>query len=419
MPTNLADYIYNISPDDAWKLAGELRRYLEPFKSNICVIPTIAGAGHCRQAYALSCFLRDYVGIDPMQIEMPPDEFFDNIYKWVQRRPRLYSRILKVLSRCPQHIVDSIVLKGAKPDLLMPKLKENPNYDPKRPTLFIPTNVSGEMATARLIRDGKVDPNSYVIAFPPDPWRGIQLCTMTSPITAPNHWVVTHDQKTMEEYKRLGRRGKAVPLGTLSPPYFLFNEPPVASGPLHIILEASGNYMPEVDELFILFLEGLLPYLRRREVMATVHCMHHRKTRERFEEFAAEQGLENNFRVIWNSDFWEAIKSRNDLITTGLGWPPPAASVTKGGEVPLEYRGKQLIACIFGGGHEGYDIEVGEEEGRAYDLRKVPPDLWAETTLEEVDKRRLNPPIIPISLAVFALLIALSEGEYQFDSVQH
>jgi hypothetical protein len=360
---------------------------------------------------------------------MPYKKMAGTVYELLQERPQMQATIEHTFFENPHfHQMIDFVLKGSSlvPEVLQ-NLERAPTFDRAKPTIFITTHVEQEMAAITLMNKGLIK-GPGVIAAIPDPWREGSLVSMSSPIKLKEdkglHVVIVHDYATAREFRRLrpNSGAKVFPLGTASDPYFLFHPGEEYDHPFHIGIEFSGNYLHKYGELIIRFIQSIKNELSRGMIALTVHAMHHEKSVRRLEHLLYELDIANlgNIRLLYAHTVEEAIDTRRKYSrgTLDAGWPAPHVVISKGGEVPLEHRGRQLIVGVWGEGHEEQDILAGVHEGRAVDFRGLPPTEWYSTILEVYRKREDHPPSVPQSLAVFAPLllidpqycIKLSEG---------
>jgi hypothetical protein len=399
-----------ISPEQFKQSLIQLNEIVVKEPLNIIIADaTEVGAGHSRQGKYLEDLFH-FAELDKfttrISIDMsnkdntgPLMQLINYSYAILQNHPHLYYVVLKILNspRIYPIIDDQLRFSSPKKQLLE-SMTNSPNYNEKRPTLFITTHVSLEEASTQLINEGLVIPKG-IIATVPDPWEGQALVGMTAPdnLQKGKHNTIVHDQNTYEEFKRVrpNKKTEVMSLGTISDPYFLLkeNKNKSAQKKLHLAIEFSGNRIPKVDKLFLNFIQSINEQLFRNEINLTIHAMNHDITTKNILKELDRLGLsdhigndnKHNIRIVYNNNLQMAINTRTKYIrgTLDKDWDTPDIIFSKGGEVPLEDRGQnQLIVGIYGGGHEGVDIETGVRENRAVDFRKIPTKEWYSKALE-------------------------------------
>lgn len=426
-----------LTSEEFSELAKRLREKLQGY--NIVIIdphPDKArcGAGHSRQALAMKRFLEE-LGLQEQVTHISLEDvggLAAKFYPYLQATPWLYNTFDKLLEELSKLVRDpkkfDFLLRKAmdRTDEVKYRLGKSPHFNPKNPTIFIATHVSGAIAAAQLINSGVI--KGALVEYPPDPWSGYQLKAMTSPVIVDpkkgEHLVVVHDQATAKEYREIRRElpeEQVLPLGTLSAHEFITGKISTPQGFTHIGIEFSGNRLPSYEKKVLAIIKEMADDLKTGKIRLTIHTMWHTETKRKINKLLEELGLSNNLNIrIIHTDPSEenyaekALRSRQDYITgiDEAGWGRPDVVISKGGEVPIEDRNQMLVAVIYGEGHERADAEVGVKERRALNLIDYPAlEIWQKIK-EEIEKRKtsqLPPP--PPSLALLAPL-ALFDTAY-------
>lgn len=388
---------------------------------NLAVITASPTAGHKRQGFVLGKELRR-LGCENNLTEMTLDLADSKgsfwavavmaVYLQLQKMPKTYETVIKVLDN--PWIREEVKAGVRKTDYsaeVLTKLENSENFDKERLTLFFPTHVMGEQAAIHLLEKKTLE--AKIMAFVPDPWERPLLNTMVGvgiPDINNRRYLVVHDEQTAEQIKKI-RPGVAVyPLGTLSEPEHTSREKPEIKWQegqaVHVGIEFSGSEIPKFEEKVKEFIRTVCKQIISGEIRLTIHMMHHKQLETRVKIFLGGLGLGDNanIRLIRNENMDEAIVTRSEYILgEGSSWGEPNAVITKGGEVPLEDRAGQLAVCVYGGGHEGKDIEAGVREGHAIDMRKVDTDLWWKRITDELRRRSGGSFTYTRSLALEAL----------------
>jgi hypothetical protein len=376
---------------------------------------TDIGVGHYRQAIDFEDAL-GYAGLrdNTTFVALPFEQkFLGKAYHKFQNTRALNNKVSEIIDN-PHCIplIDKARRRSHVWQQLLHKINASPTYDRDKPTIFITTHGDQERA-AIFLMNAELVKGYAIIAAVPDAWRGGSLASMTAERNPYNalHLVVVHNASTAAQYHVVRPYSTAIvqPLGTASDPYFLIEEQRKHDGPLHIGIEFSGNNIHKYSSLIMKFIKSIQYQLRDGEVRLSVHIMNHMNTINEIRNLLSSLHLcgVSNIRLLSADTLEEAIKTRKHYIrgTLDENWPAPDVVTSKGGEVPLEYRGNQLIVAVWGEGHERDDILVGVKEGRTLDFRSLPPDQWYSWIVSACKLRELYPPQIPQSYAVFAPLL--------------
>lgn len=392
------------------------------------------GAGHSRQGLIMrDLFERFGIPFTHINLEKIGGRVFSKLYPYLQAVPWAYRRISGFLNN-PQlpYVVDwiekiTMQQMSIYSEIIWNSLTNSPNFHLPRNSIFISTHVAGVIGIVELFRRKEIS-EGVVFEYVPDPWLETELRLMTSPFYAENHFVIVHDQDTANIYQRIRPNlppQRILPLGTLSPNFMgeLDSYKPESNQPFHIGIEFSGNPIPQYDLKILKIIESMKEDIENGRLRLTLHLMWHSQSYDAIIKKLQELGLQNhpNIRIIYFSPFSpseqdyadKALISRHNYIRGVDDWPPPEGVITKGGEVPLEDRGRILSVVIYGEGHEERDTQIGVREGRAVDFRAIPPrEVYPSTKLLLKQRRETPPSFPPCSLAHLALLAYLDPNYF-------
>jgi hypothetical protein len=403
-----------LTPFEAHEHAEEIGTYLTEKDSLIYTIGVKGriGAGHAIQAedaYQFYKGLNTYDGtnidVRKFNMEIHDKDIITQGYAWLQANPEAYKKFIEYFyNNAPGPVLDQVVWGWCDPKTLQEKMYgTGDKLHRKQNRTFITTHAKAAISVVKAIEDGILDPK-HTLLFEeiPDPWNAQELLSMSSPIVTPNHYRVVHDTPTAHELIRGGRHpGKhIVPWGTVSNPFFLFNE--ITRDPdegIHFGIELSGNDIPGVTEKIKAALRGGKELLLQDNVALTIHTMHHPQAFREIKFVLEEIGLANHpsIRLIGgeNIPLEEAIFTRGSYKTGKPihGYPRfgiPNIYIAKGGEVPLEDRGQAAVVyAIWGEKHEEKDIMVGLAAGRAVDFRFKEPGTILKDAKDDFESNQM------------------------------
>jgi hypothetical protein len=360
-----------------------------------------AGAGHLGQLWNIKKTL-EAAGKEIIWVELKLAnssnwaKLASESYNTMQNNPGLM-KVIKRMLELPfwMRKIDEECRKLGQPDVLEEQVLKSTNFNKNKKNIFIATHAVGAQSVALLSR--KLGWENLVLGeFIPDPWVIFELRMMAAIDAAAlgHHLVVVHDKETAETYELLRKGRHVLPWGTVSPPEFMFEEQTEKKDytriPPHLGIEFAGNEIPNYDSKVLRFLETIKELVRGGKIRLTIHTMHHSRTQKKIDEWTVEANLVNSeyLHIIKASNFLEAVMSRHEYVVGRDKFGKPDVVVTKGGEVPVEDRGRMLIAGVYGVEHEIRNIEVAmkEKPGFVIDLTKLPEAMWWKVIEEQLDK---------------------------------